>query len=279
MNATITGEVYEEYLMGRTTAEYQRLHLQALRLELVTFRVLQQAGLKKGMNCLDVGCGTGDVMRLMGSIVTASGNVTGIDIDKKIGDEALGLLRNLNNSNYNFQPDDITTGKLAPEKYDFVFARLLLIHLTNPVEIIKKLFDAVKPGGVLLIQDYDFTTLKVSKKLSYLTDYIRQLLFEVFLKTGKDPEIGTNLSEYFVESGIGIPDGTDASSIITSFYEAAAYIKDGTKSMQPAFLKLNLTNSDKLNQFLLDLDEYSIKEKKLFGVLPMLGSAWKNKIR
>jgi hypothetical protein len=48
--------------------------------------------------------------------------------------------------------------------------------------------------------------------------------------------------------------------------------------MQPAFLKLNLTTSDKLSQFFQDLDEYSVKEKKLFGVLPMLGSAWKKRI-
>jgi len=278
MNRIITSELYEEYLMGRTTEEYRRLHLQALRLEPVTCRVLKQAGLKTGMHCLDVGCGTGDAMRLMGSLVTASGSVTGIDIDKKIGDEALSMLRKLNNSNYNFQPDDITACELTAEKYDFVFARLLLIHLTNPVDVIKKLFAAVKPSGVLLIQDFDFTTLKVSKKLNYLTDYIRQLLFEVFLKSGKDPEMGTNLSMYFAESGIGNPDGTDASSIITSFSEIAAYIKEGTKSLQPAFLKLNLTTPDKLNQFYQNLDKYNLEEKKLFGVLPMLGSSWKKKI-
>ena len=270
-------EDHSDYLMGRNAAEYQRLHLQGLRLEPITFRVLHQAGLKEGMNCLDVGCGTGSGMHLMGSIVGDLGSVTGIDTDKKIGVEALKRLRYLKNSNYHFQLDDITTCELDTEKYDFVFARLLLIHLTNPTEIIKKLFNAVKPGGRLLIQDYDFTTLKVSKKLSHLTDYIRPLLFEAFLKTGKDPEMGTNLAQYFIGAGIGAPDGTDASSLITSFFDAASYIKEGVKSMQPAFLKLNLTTSDRLSQFFSDLDMYIEKEKDLFGVLPMLGSAWKRK--
>jgi hypothetical protein len=54
--------------------------------------------------------------------------------------------------------------------------------------------------------------------------------------------------------------------------------KAALESMQPAFLKPNLTTSDKLSQFFQDLDEYSIKEKNLFGVLPMLGSAWKKRI-
>ena len=69
-------EIHDGYILGRTSDEYQRLHIQARKWEPVTLRVLQQAGLKKGMHCLDAGCGTGDVMRLMGNIVMHSGSVS-----------------------------------------------------------------------------------------------------------------------------------------------------------------------------------------------------------
>jgi len=138
-----------EYILGRTSAEYERLHIQALKWEPITLRVLLQAGLKPGMHCLDAGCGTGDVMRLMGNIVTKTGSVTGFDIDKNIGEEALTILNNLNSSNYSFEKIDITTSDPEPGRYDFIFARFLLVHMTDPHSIIKKLFKGVKDGGTL----------------------------------------------------------------------------------------------------------------------------------
>ncbi len=203
------------------------------------------------------------------------GSVSGIDIDKTIGGEALSVLKNLNNSNYTFQQFDITANNLESEKYDFVFARFLLVHMTNPVDIIKKLYNALKPGGTLLIQDYDFSSIKAGRKLRAVTDYMRQINDEAFIRTGKDPEMGTNLSEYFTES-IGIPDGTDVSSIVTPFKEGALMMKAVAQAMTPVLLKLNITTKERLNQFFDDLEKGS-EEKNVFFLWPMMNSAWKKK--
>jgi ubiquinone/menaquinone biosynthesis C-methylase UbiE len=272
---TTVNKASDEYILGRTSEEYQRLHVQALKWEPITLRVLQQAGLKEGMHCLDTGCGTGDVMRLMGTIVKHSGSVSGIDIDKTIGEEALSIVKNLKNSNYSFQQFDITRNDPGPEKYDFVFARFLLVHMTDPIDIIKKLFRAVKPGGTLLIQDYDFSSIKAGKKLRAITDYMRQINNEAFLRTGKDPEMGTNLSEYFANT-IGNANGTDASSIITSFKEGAMMIKAVAQALTPVLLKLNITTRERLNQFFDDLEKGS-REENIFFLWPMMNSAWKKK--
>src|SRR5437588_4715060 len=116
--------VFDDYMMSRTSAEYQRLYIQALTWEKITHRVLMEAGLSKGMDFLDVGCGTGDVMRLAGNTVTNSGSVTGIDIDENIGAESLPLLQQLDNSKYSFTPLDIAKGTINGQ-YDFVYSRLL----------------------------------------------------------------------------------------------------------------------------------------------------------
>jgi ubiquinone/menaquinone biosynthesis C-methylase UbiE len=265
----------DEYILGRTSAEYQRLHIQALIWEPITLRVLLQAGLQPGMHCLDAGCGTGDVMRLMGNIVTKTGSVTGFDIDKNIGEEALAILNNLNNSNYSFEKTDITAVDPEPGKYDFVFARFLLVHMTDPRSIIKKLFNTVKEGGTLLIQDYDFSSIKAGKKLQHITDYVRQVNNAAFSGTGKDPETGTNLAQYFAET-IGDPDGTDAGSVITPFKEGASMMKAVLKALTPILLKLNITTEERLNQCFDDLDKGSA-EKNMFLLWPMMNGAWKKK--
>jgi 2-polyprenyl-3-methyl-5-hydroxy-6-metoxy-1,4-benzoquinol methylase len=46
-----------------------------------TLDLLNRAGLKPGMACLDIGCGGGDVTLAMARLVGSSGRATGIDMD------------------------------------------------------------------------------------------------------------------------------------------------------------------------------------------------------
>ena len=55
--------------------------------------MLDRVGIGAGMRCLDVGCGPGEVIRLMAERVGASGRVTGLDNDGGVGQEAVGVLR------------------------------------------------------------------------------------------------------------------------------------------------------------------------------------------
>jgi ubiquinone/menaquinone biosynthesis C-methylase UbiE len=244
--------------------------------EPITLRLLEQMQLKPGMHCLDAGCGTGDVMRLIGNIVTKSGSVTGIDIDKKIGEEDLSILQNSGDSNYYFHQLDMMEDDLDEEKYDFVFSRFLLIHMTNPKKVLKKLFKAVKPGGILLVQDYDLNALKAGKKLRHLTDFMQYLDYEAFVRTGKDPEMGLHLPEYFAET-IGAPDGTDASGLITPFREVAPMMKAVVQALKPSLINLNITTEERLNQFFIEMEQGAADETA-WGLWPMLNSAWKGKL-
>jgi 2-polyprenyl-3-methyl-5-hydroxy-6-metoxy-1,4-benzoquinol methylase len=276
MRQAITENGSETYLMGHTSKEYQRLRSQAKFLEPVTLRVLQSAGLKEGMHCLDVGCGTGDVMRLMGNRVGPSGSVTGMDIDEHLGKEAVSLLNELHNSRYCFHHGDITKQDPAKETYDFVFARLLLIHMTDPVGIVRKLFDAVKPSGTLVVMDNDFDTLRASEKFRHLTNHVKKLVSDAYRQAGKDPEAGTNLSHYFCIAGIGAPDGTDTSSMIFPINEAVAQIKAGMSSMKPAFVQSGLISADQLDKLFAELDE-AAQAPNEFVLWFMHNSAWKKK--
>ena len=96
-----------------------------------------------------------------------------------------------------------------------------------------------------------------------------------FQEQRKDPETGTNLAQYFAET-IGDPDGTDASSIITPFKEAAFMMKAVLKALTPTLLKLHITTEERLNQCFDDLDT-GAEEKNMFVLWPMMNGAWKKK--
>ena len=77
----IAGDQDSGYVMGRTSEEYERLRRQSELLDSITVTVLDRVGLGFGMQCLDVGCGPGEVMRLMAERVGPTGRVVGIDLD------------------------------------------------------------------------------------------------------------------------------------------------------------------------------------------------------
>jgi ubiquinone/menaquinone biosynthesis C-methylase UbiE len=67
------------YVLGHSDLEIERLQLQGKVLEGVTRRLIRECGIGSGMRVLDIGCGAGDVSLLLAEIVGTSGTVVAID--------------------------------------------------------------------------------------------------------------------------------------------------------------------------------------------------------
>ena len=54
----------------------------------------------------------------------------------------------------------ILSWRNAPEPlgFDLVHCRLLLMHLADPMAALQRLADAVAPGGLLLVEEWDYAT-------------------------------------------------------------------------------------------------------------------------
>ena len=264
--------------MGRTSAEYQRLRAQARVWEAATQRALQAVGIKEGMNCLDAGCGPGEVMRLLGNLVGSQGHVTGIDVDAFIGEEALGILTTTVGPQFSFRADDLESLPDLPNApYDLVFARLTMIHLKSPVAVLKHLWDLVKPGGTLLIQDYDLSYMQFYPTNKEFDEF-ETVLFNTFEAGGKDYRIGSRMPRLFVEAGLGEPTGTDVYGVLQPLHQMHSMLVAVYQSLLPIALNLRLTTQEKSRRFIDGLPALANSEEYYTCNWPLMIATWKQKI-
>ncbi len=269
-------EATDSYVLGRTSEEYRRLRLQALTWEKAASAILDETGLREGMSCLDVGCGSGDVMRLMGEKVGKAGRVTGVDVDGKIGRESLAFLRATEKSNFGFIQGDVASADdISREKYDLTYARFLLIHMKDPLSVLRKMHEWTRPGGCLVVQDYDFSTFDVYPRIDIFEEGL-SVFSTLMEKGGKDIRIGRKLPHHFVTAGIGRADNVRLDGIISTVSEAEWWLRNSYQSFLPIALKLGFTTEERSKALLQTLSDLPNKESHYF-TWPLCVGAWKRK--
>jgi SAM-dependent methyltransferase len=265
------------YALARTPEEYERLRVQAQGWETATSRLFDQVGLAPGAGCLDAGCGPGETMRLMAQRVGPSGRVTGIDIDAALGAQAESMLHAAGHRQCRVAALDVTAAEPIPDApFDLVFARLVIMHLPDRVAVLRRLWDAVAPGGHLLIQDYDMRTLTVVPALASADELIRVLLAGLSAR-GCDVHSGTRLVQRFEEAGIGAPDGTDVTGRIEPLARFRWMLTSVHGSILETAVAHGITTEARSAAALAEFARDAERSPARPALWPLLIGAWKRK--
>jgi SAM-dependent methyltransferase len=120
--------------------------------------VLLDAGLAKGMQVADFGCGPGTMSRMLASLVGPSGSVTGIDLHTAQLEQARQLSGADGVANTSFVAADACATGLPPNRFDLVYCRFLLLHLRAPAACLKEMGRVLKPGGIMVVEDGDLAS-------------------------------------------------------------------------------------------------------------------------
>ncbi len=265
----------DAYVLGRTQREYERLTRQAQVWEPVTRQALERAGLAAGHSVLDVGCGSCDVMRLMAERVGATGRVVGMDVDAVLAGHAIEQLSQTGPDVYSFIMGDIAeVTRINQAPFDLVFARLLLFHLADPVAALRRLWEWVRPGGTLLIMDYDITVTRSAAQIPVIERTLR-LCNDAFRRCGRDIEIGTRIPSLFIEAGIGSPDACTVSSVMLPAAPSTHMLGDLLDSLRPQILRHRLADQHALTR--LEFDLRAAAGSDSFMRWPDLTATWKRK--
>jgi SAM-dependent methyltransferase len=115
-----------------------------------TIRCLERLGVSAGSRCLEVGGGGGSIAAWLASRVGADGHVLVTDLDTR-------FLDSLRLPNTEVRRHDVAKDPLPADAFDLVHARLVLLHIRERDQALTRMAAAVRPGGWILIEDFDGT--------------------------------------------------------------------------------------------------------------------------
>lgn len=116
-------------------------------------------GIGPGASVLDVGCGIGDDVRAISSLVGDGGTVAGVDSSHALIAEAQ---RRGMPANASVSVASAYSLPFAEKSFDVARAERVLQHLDRPDEATAELHRVLKPGGSVLLVDQDWDTIAVS---------------------------------------------------------------------------------------------------------------------
>jgi 2-polyprenyl-3-methyl-5-hydroxy-6-metoxy-1,4-benzoquinol methylase len=194
----------DRYVIRGGHAGYERLQLLARVRWPDTPALLQRAGVAAGMRCIDLGCGGGAVTLEIARMIAPDGHVSGIDMDDVKLDLAREAAVKRGLQNVEFRAMNLNEWHEC-DAYDVVFCRLMLQHLRHPVEILRRMWAAVRPGGVIIVEDPDFDGW-CSHPPNAGFDFFLRAYSQAIAHWGGDHASGRKLYSYFLEADIAHPE-------------------------------------------------------------------------
>jgi SAM-dependent methyltransferase len=165
-----------------------------------TFRHLDGLGLAAGWRCWEVGAGGTSVVAHLSDRVGASGSVLATDIDVSWAEGALA-------PNVEVLEHDVAAGPPPTGAFDLVHARLVLVHVPERDAALATMAEALRPGGVMLVEDADpalqpLSCLEELGPAEVLANRIRRGFRALLAERGADLAYGRSLPRRLRAAGL-----------------------------------------------------------------------------
>lgn len=189
-----------DYIFDKTKHLREKVRLKALEAlhDPSTQKRLLATGLKAGWRCLEVGPGTGSIMRWLARRVGKKGHVIAMDLNPR-------FIIHTRLSNVDVEQGDICLAHMPKKSFDLIHGRHVLIHTSNPKAAIRNMLASLKPGGWIVLEEPDFSASRaISGTLRdcQAVSRVNRSILTMFKKAGRDPGFGSRLPSLMQEYGL-----------------------------------------------------------------------------
>ena len=194
---------HKSYILGTDEQELFRLGIQHQVWAEEAQKGWRLAGFKAGQSLLDLGCGPGYCTTEMAFIAGEHGKVIGVDKSESYI-EHLQKLAQQQNLPIEAITSDFEDLDLKPLSLDGMYCRWALAWLPRPINVLKKVYEALKPGGKMVIHEYyDWSLLQSEPRKENLAKGIAMAL-KSFKDSDAEIDIGRQLPQMLRELGMTV---------------------------------------------------------------------------
>ena len=191
------------YILGTDAEELYRMGLQHQIWAEEAHRGWKLAGFGAGQTLLDLGCGPGFCTKALAFLTGPSGKVIGVD-KSEYYIEYLKNTARLYPLNIETIASDFSALYLEKGSLDGMFCRWALAWLPHPEDILKNVFQALKPGGRMVIHEYyNWSTHHIEPEKPQLLRAIRMIL-ESFKNSEGMIDVGKYIPRMLSKLGMDI---------------------------------------------------------------------------
>jgi SAM-dependent methyltransferase len=193
------------YLLGDSRRETLRLQRQARLWDPTAHALFDRLDITRGWRVLEVGPGQGSLhMELRRRV---NGPIDAVERSKSFAARLRTRCRRDGYGQGTIWQTDLIAAPLPPGAYDLIFARWVFLFLPDPEAHLEKLVAALKPGGLLAIEDYCRPTLRRIPEPPEWENFLKADL-AFFASQGGDANIGARLPQLYEQAGLTLVDVT-----------------------------------------------------------------------
>lgn len=193
------------YLLGDAQREAARLRAQARLWDPTALALFDRIGIKRGWRVLEIGPGQGSLHTELRRRVR--GPVDAVEPSAKFRSRLRQLAGRDGFGEGRLWESTLAEAPLPHDTYDLIFARWVFLFLPDPDRHVRQLAAALKPGGLLAIEDYRRETLSmVPCPQEWPAFMAADAAF--FATQGGDASIASRLPRMFERAGLDVIDIT-----------------------------------------------------------------------
>lgn len=207
-----------------------------------TVRRLAALGAGPGWHCLEVGAGRGSVAHWLAE---RGARVVAVDLDTR-------MLDWLSARGVDVRAQDVTRDLVPEGRFDLVHARLVLQHVAERAETVRRLCRALRPGGHLVLEDTDTASL-FSHADGPFHEEVKRAAYEVMAASGYHPRCGLLDVDLVRAAGLADVHAEGRAEVVRGGTDAAQWFVLWLEHLRPAMLAAGRVSAGDIDAAQADL--------------------------
>jgi SAM-dependent methyltransferase len=191
----------DEYLLGHSANEDERLRRQPQELAPDSRQLLDRLNIRPGDRAIDIGCGPQGILDLLAERVGANGQVVGLERSESTVPLARQFIAERKLTNVEVLQADAKATGLPRASFDVVHARLVLVNVPEPQRVVEEMVGLARPGGVVASHEADWGAFLCDPP-SPAWDRLLEVFLAYSRKNGIDLFVGRKTHQMFRVAGL-----------------------------------------------------------------------------